>query len=150
MSVTTTRMRVVATRRKRAQAAVGVGSLLTRVSKEAMRAAMERDGERGLRAQVRAYKDASEAVSLAMDLAIAYSRGPRTGPWPTFEEAAAIEDLPSARTFYRRLNTYREIFGSEADPYELARAIWADYSPRLEAEGPALAADLPAQLLHLA
>jgi hypothetical protein len=127
-----------------------VGSLITSVSREAMKAAMARNGERGLSAQVRAYKDASEAVNLAADLAIAYSRGPKSGPWPTFEEAARIEDLPSERTFYRRLKTYREIFGPEADPYELAKVIWRDFSARLEEDGPAVAADLPASLLPLA
>ena len=143
-------MRRMASRRKRAAGAIAVGSLVNRVSEEAMKQAMAARGERGLAAQIRAYKDASEAVNLAGDLAIAYSHGERAGDWPSFEEAAQIEGMPSARTFYRRQKIYREIFGEDADPYELAQAIWREFAPRLAEDGPAIVADLPASLFPLA
>lgn len=143
-------MQDVATRRARGKAAVGVGSLLTRMSREAMDAELKRTGRRDLAAKVSAYKAASEAMNLALDLAIAYSNGPGYGPWPSFEQAAEVEGLPSMRTFYRRLGTYRQIFGPDADPYELAERIYRDFAGRLKDEGPAVGADLPASILPAA
>jgi hypothetical protein len=143
-------MQDVASRAARAKAAVGVGSLVNRVARQAMALELQREGSRSLAAQARAYKSASDAVNLAADLAIAYSHGPWPDGWPSFEEAAGVEGLPSARTFYRRLNVYRRIFGDDASPYELARQIHADFSARLVEDGPAVAADLPESLLPFA
>jgi|SRR5579884_3010398 len=99
---------------------------------------------------LKAYKLASDAVQLPVCLAIAQVKGAAAdGGWPTQAEYARFWGLTD-RTAQREWARYREVFGPDARPEELARQLVAEYGRRL-AEGergnPALVMSAPASLL---
>ena len=94
---------------------------------------------------MRATKLAAAAVSLPVQLAIATEQGAGADGWPTQLEYAAWWKT-SERSAQREWATFRKVFGPDADPYELAQLIAANYRTRLRDQDVSVAYDVPAEL----
>jgi hypothetical protein len=84
----------------------------------------------GARDWMRASKLAAQAVLLPVQLAIANAHGAGADGWPTQQEYAAWWKI-SERSAQREWAEFRQVFGAEADPYDLAQRIAANYGARL-------------------
>lgn len=102
---------------------------------------------------LRATKAAADAVQLPVLLAIAHENkaggGDRADGWPSQKEYAAWWKL-SERSMQREWALYRRVFGAEADPYEAAKAIYANYTSRIRAQDVSVVYDVPAALVAAA
>lgn len=91
------------------------------------------------------FNKASEALSTAVALAVAYRSGAGAdGAWPTQAEYAAFCEV-DVRTAQREWRVFREAFPGEKDPRRLAELLAREYGRRLEDRGAMLSA--PATLL---
>lgn len=98
---------------------------------------------------LKAYKVASDALQLPICLAIAQVKGAAAdGGWPTQSEYARFWKMTD-RTAQREWALYRQVFGPDAKPEDLARQLVAEYGRRLEKDeaGPSLVMSAPASLL---
>jgi hypothetical protein len=125
----------------------GNQSLAGAIVRLALAGELERNGKLTMRAKLRAANEASLVVLLPVQLAMAHAGDAGTdGAWPTQQEYAVWWKV-TERTAQREWARYRQLLGAEADPYALAKAIYAEYSTRLRERDLSVAYDAPETLL---
>jgi hypothetical protein len=93
---------------------------------------------------------AVEVVEIPLMLAIAHANGAGTDDeWPTQIEYAEFWKV-TERTARRQWALYRTVFGPDADPYVLAKLMYAEYSARIRKRDFTVAFQAPASLLAAA
>lgn len=100
----------------------------------------QRNGGRlSISQKLAAAKTAADVVDFVVGLAIAHVRGAGAdGQWPNQVEYAAYWGI-TERTAQRRWALYRHVFGEDAEPRVLAKALVAEQAPRLADDDTALA-----------
>jgi hypothetical protein len=80
---------------------------------------------------VKAISYGGDAITLAVALAVAHLRGVGEDGWPTQAEYAEHYEM-TERSAQREWQRFRQVFGPDADPYALARALEDEMMPALQ------------------